>query len=322
MRVVLKKLTGESIEVDVDGTANFDDLRRAVSEKCAEPPQNLRIIFSGKELSGSGTSLSAARFTDGCICHLVIRKAQQTIAQTSETHPQSQPNAQPQPQPQPQPQSHSAPVIMVDPVTGAHIAFHPSMAMGHMQGHGHHQNGQGIIMAHGNPRLQYQAQQGVLPPGAHIINIQQVETVSIPEGADPQNLALAQSFSRSTRLFAIIDCILMVLFALDIRRWYFLFAGLLALFGYTGAKRYHRPYVSVYLGYLLAAAGFRLYLTISQDYDPVFRVLMALGVLVEIYIFVIVKRFSDILGRLSDQEREYLIVLDEQARHGGRRYYR
>jgi Ubiquitin family len=49
-RYVLQTLTGKEIEIDIEPTDKVDRIKERVEEKEGIPPQQQRLIFSGKQM--------------------------------------------------------------------------------------------------------------------------------------------------------------------------------------------------------------------------------------------------------------------------------
>lgn len=53
MLIKVKTLTGKEIEIDIEPTDRVERIKERVEEKEGIPPQQQRLIFSGKQVLGS-----------------------------------------------------------------------------------------------------------------------------------------------------------------------------------------------------------------------------------------------------------------------------
>ena len=71
-QVLVKTLTGKTIELDVSSSDTVSDLKMFIQDSEGIPPDQQRLIFGGKQLEEEIT-LSEYYITDGSVIHLVLR---------------------------------------------------------------------------------------------------------------------------------------------------------------------------------------------------------------------------------------------------------
>lgn len=129
-----------------------------------------------------------------------------------------------------------------------------------------------------------------------VVNVMPLDPVAPAPGADDwTRLSTTMRMSRLVRLFSVIDVIFLIIFAvccmhshlhispshLQLSFWPFFAAALLAMAGYVGARKYHSGYIILYMIYIVAATGFRIWLaTISKGVAT--KVVLLLGAAIEL----------------------------------------
>ncbi|CAM9182222.1 unnamed protein product [Discosporangium mesarthrocarpum] len=73
MQLFVKTLTGKTVSVEVEPGDSIDTLKHKIQEKEGIPPEQQRIIFGGKQLSGAEKTLSDFQLEEGNTLHLVLR---------------------------------------------------------------------------------------------------------------------------------------------------------------------------------------------------------------------------------------------------------
>ncbi|CAM9228268.1 unnamed protein product [Choristocarpus tenellus] len=73
MQLFVKTLTGKTVTVDVEPGDSIETLKHKIQEKEGIPPEQQRIIFGGKQLSGADKQLSDFQLEEGNTLHLVLR---------------------------------------------------------------------------------------------------------------------------------------------------------------------------------------------------------------------------------------------------------
>uniref|UniRef100_A0A182V579 Ubiquitin-like protein NEDD8 n=1 Tax=Anopheles merus TaxID=30066 RepID=A0A182V579_ANOME len=71
MLIKVKTLTGKEIEIDIEPTDKVDRIKERVEEKEGIPPQQQRLIFSGKQMNDDKTAQDY-KVQGGSVLHLVL----------------------------------------------------------------------------------------------------------------------------------------------------------------------------------------------------------------------------------------------------------
>jgi len=120
----------------------------------------------------------------------------------------------------------------------------------------------------------------------------------------------AWQLGRAVKMFSIVDGIFLLLWAFS--KWELVFAVVLAICGFYGARQYKLPYVCLYVVYLLFSIGIRIYW--MADYSSFFLTLvLVLGVLIEFYILNITLKFIKVIRRLTPADRAELAAMHAPA---------
>ncbi|RXN21542.1 NEDD8-like protein [Labeo rohita] len=69
--VVFKTLTGKEIEIDIEPTDKVERIKERVEEKEGIPPQQQRLIYSGKQMNDEKTAADY-KIQGGSVLHLVL----------------------------------------------------------------------------------------------------------------------------------------------------------------------------------------------------------------------------------------------------------
>jgi len=71
MLIKVKTLTGKEIEIDIDPEDKITRIKEKVEEQSGVPPQQQRLIFSGRQLGDEKTA-KEANIGAGSVLHLVL----------------------------------------------------------------------------------------------------------------------------------------------------------------------------------------------------------------------------------------------------------
>ncbi|KAI6034574.1 hypothetical protein PISMIDRAFT_672502 [Pisolithus microcarpus 441] len=71
MLIKVKTLTGKEIELDIDPEDKISRIKEKVEEQSGVPPQQQRLIFSGRQMPDDRTA-EDFKITAGSVLHLVL----------------------------------------------------------------------------------------------------------------------------------------------------------------------------------------------------------------------------------------------------------
>jgi len=135
----------------------------------------------------------------------------------------------------------------------------------------------------------------------------------MPQIGFPNQDRLIQIYrlGRAVKLFAIIDGIFLLIFALSY--WLLAIAIILPICGYYGAQQYRRFYLYLYMLYLVGNVALRIYF-ITQTTIVAWMLIFIVGVLIEMYIMRIVYNFDRMIKDLTEEEKRQLIFMQNPHR--------
>ncbi|KAA0192133.1 Neural cell expressed developmentally down-regulated 8 [Fasciolopsis buskii] len=71
MLIKVKTLTGKEIEIDIEPSDKVERIKERIEEKEGIPPQQQRLIFSGKQMNDDKVVLDY-KIQGGSVIHLVL----------------------------------------------------------------------------------------------------------------------------------------------------------------------------------------------------------------------------------------------------------
>nr|CAH8842094.1 unnamed protein product [Trichobilharzia regenti] len=71
MLIKVKTLTGKEIEIDIEQTDKVERIKERIEEKEGIPPQQQRLIFSGKQMNDEKL-VQEYKIQGGSVIHLVL----------------------------------------------------------------------------------------------------------------------------------------------------------------------------------------------------------------------------------------------------------
>uniref|UniRef100_A0A674NFJ6 Ubiquitin-like protein NEDD8 n=1 Tax=Takifugu rubripes TaxID=31033 RepID=A0A674NFJ6_TAKRU len=79
-------LTGKEIEIDIEPTDKVERIKERVEEKEGIPPQQQRLIYSGKQMNDEKTAADY-KIQGGSVLHLVLALRGGSVLQASSLRP-------------------------------------------------------------------------------------------------------------------------------------------------------------------------------------------------------------------------------------------
>ena len=122
----------------------------------------------------------------------------------------------------------------------------------------------------------------------------------------PPKMKLAFSYSRTVRIFALIEAFFLIIYSFY--QPYFLIQSLGPLCGYFGAKKFNKPLTYAYFTYLILSLILKvtnLSLTFN-NFDQYYIFLSILSIIIDIWIIKITSSFIRFLNALTDDQRDNL----------------
>jgi hypothetical protein len=152
-------------------------------------------------------------------------------------------------------------------------------------------------------------QAGMIPVAIPIHDQHMAPAMIFPQ--QQERLIAVYRLGRAVKLFAIIDGIFLLIFALTY--WLLALAIILPICGYYGATQYKRCYIYMYMIYLVGNVGLRIYL-ITQAGQVLWTLIYVVGIIIELYIMKIVWNFDKLIKDLTDEDKRELQYLQHPHR--------
>jgi len=276
MKLNIKQLTGPQFFVEVENSSSVLSLKQKIFESQDIPVFAQRLIYSGRELVDDQL-ISSYNLDEGRTIHLVMRR--QLSSSTSYGTSISNANLQ----------SHT--VVLPSNTDNINLSENKEENIDNNR-----DNASGPI------DIESQENEPLNPNENNL----EANDNAQPHSVDVMDIA---RMCRLIRLFAIIDCVLMILFAF----WgdlLFLCGVPLAICGYFGAKSLKRGPLFIYGIFILLSIAFRVYL--AYLYSTWLMILLAvISVLLELYIFKQTITVFAIIPQLSNNDRRVLNQLSD-----------
>lgn len=286
--ITIKTLTGQHISVCVptyrEGVTPVEAIKRQVERINGVPPTFQRLIYAGRELADD-RPISSYGLDEGSIVHIVLRQALPTAAVADAAVQQARPApARPQ---------------GLAPAPGR-VFIAPPGAPGPARLPGESEEA-------ARARLMRSLEAGGGGEAAARLRRDL-------EALDGRRLRAIFQLSLIVKLFAVIDALFVVIFALSYPPLFL--AVILPVMGWRGAHQYDARMLRAYILYLFASIVVRLVLLSTGDGAPGKGFILILGVLVSSFVLRVVHRFTEIVQTMTQLEREALIVAAEMQQQG------
>ena len=72
MQIFIKTLTGKTLTVDTDSSETVETIKQKIQEKEGIPPDQMRLVFAGKQLEDNRT-MNDYNIGNDATVHLVLR---------------------------------------------------------------------------------------------------------------------------------------------------------------------------------------------------------------------------------------------------------
>jgi len=122
----------------------------------------------------------------------------------------------------------------------------------------------------------------------------------------PPKVKLAFGYSRSVRVFALIEAFFLIIYSFY--QPYYLIQSLGPLCGYFGAKKFNTPLTYTYFAYLILSLIIKV-TTLSftfNNYDQYYIFFGILSIIIDLWILKITSSFIHYLNALTDDQRNNL----------------
>ena len=159
-----------------------------------------------------------------------------------------------------------------------------------------------------------------------------VEAVPIPPGDITENMINAYRYSKSVKLFSIIDFIFGIFYFVSYSSYYFVFTCLVSIMGYYGAKDFNSCYSKTYLTWnvfcLMAQTALTIFY-INNNYSNmitdnslgIYIVIGLISFLVKFWVTKIIYAFNNHLSKLSQLEISTIKHIENSPRVVGIYYW-
>ena len=159
-----------------------------------------------------------------------------------------------------------------------------------------------------------------------------VEAVPIPTGDISDNMINAYRYSKSVKIFSIIDFIFGVFYFVSYSSYYFIFTSLVSIMGYYGAKDFNSCYSKTYLVWnmfcLMAQTALSIFF-INDNYSQmktdntlgIYIVIGLLSFMIKFWVTKIIYAFNHHLGKLNQNEISTIKNIENSPRVVGIYYW-
>jgi hypothetical protein len=299
LRLTVRTLTGQIIPVEIsvapDMVLNVIDIKKRIELTQAIPVSFQRLVFAGKELLDDD-NLNEVGIKDGVSMHLFLRTNNNNNNNAGDNAGQPANQA-----------AFNVPLTPIMAMADPRLQP-PMMPMGANLGDPNaNLNNMNMNM---NVNVNVNVGPSPVAGGPAVVSI----AVAGPMGAgdlsqaDIAKLKEAHRMSQIVRMFAIIDSIFLVIWAIGYPVFFILL--LLAVGGYVGAHYFKRWLVILYIIYLFSNIALRIW-WITQpaiNSNAVLVVILCISILIELFIMQQTFKFTKLVWKLTAQEIQIILL--------------